>query len=37
MSVARGQGKPFVEISDDLEGNLRNMLNPDIGCYEFQL
>jgi len=36
MSVAIMKGLPIPGITDDLEENLRDMLLPDIGCYEFQ-
>ena len=36
MSVAEMKGKPIVNIIDDLDGNLRDLLLPDLGCYEFQ-
>ncbi|HJW31428.1 MAG TPA: hypothetical protein VJ508_19500, partial [Saprospiraceae bacterium] len=34
LSIAQGKGVPIPGITDDLEGNSRDVTNPDIGCYE---
>ena len=36
MSVAEMNARPIVDIRFDLDGNMRDAENPDIGCYEFQ-
>jgi hypothetical protein len=36
MSIAERKGIPIFEIGFDLEGNLRDASQPDIGCFEFQ-
>ncbi len=36
MSVAEMKGNPIINITDDFDGNLRDLFLPDLGCYEFQ-
>lgn len=36
MSVAEMKGIPLPGFPDDLDGNTRDLLLPDLGCYEFQ-
>lgn len=36
MSLAEERALVLNGIDDDLDGNLRSNVNPDIGCYEFQ-
>lgn len=36
MSVAEMKGRPLPGFTDDLEGHTRDLLLPDLGCYEFQ-
>jgi len=36
MSIAEMKGLPLPAFTDDLEGNIRDILLPDLGCYEFQ-
>ena len=36
MSVAEMKGIPLPGFTDDLDGNARDLLLPDLGCYEFQ-
>lgn len=36
MSIAEMKAVPIQGITDDIEGNPRDLSNPDIGCYEFQ-
>lgn len=36
MSVAEMKGIPLPGFTDDLDGNPRDLLLPDLGCYEFQ-
>lgn len=36
LSIAENQGTPIPEVTSDLEGNTRDLNNPDIGCYERQ-
>lgn len=36
MSVAEMKGKALPGITDDLDGHMRDLLLPDLGCYEFQ-
>jgi len=36
MSVAEMKGIPIPGFTDDLEGHSRDLLLPDLGCYEFQ-
>ena len=36
MSIAEMKAKPIVNITDDLDGHLRDLLLPDLGCYEFE-
>lgn len=35
MSVALMKAKPLPAVTDDLEGNMRDPVMPDLGCYEF--
>ena len=34
VSLARGQGRPIIEVLTDLNGNTRDADKPDLGCYE---
>ncbi|HSF88988.1 MAG TPA: right-handed parallel beta-helix repeat-containing protein [Saprospiraceae bacterium] len=36
MSVAEMKGIPLPGLTDDRDGNVRDLLLPDLGCYEFQ-
>lgn len=36
MSVAEMKARPLPGFTDDLDGNTRDLLLPDLGCYEFQ-
>jgi hypothetical protein len=36
MSVAEMKARPLPGFTDDLEGNARDLLLPDLGSYEFQ-
>ena len=36
LSIAEKMALPIPSISIDLEGNMRDMERPDIGCYEYQ-
>ena len=36
MSIAEGMALPIPGIGIDLEGNMRDDVAPDIGCYEYQ-
>ena len=36
LSVAEMKALPISNILNDLEGKLRDVKTPDIGCYEFQ-
>ena len=36
MSVAIMKATPIAEVQFDLEGNMRDATDPDLGCYEFQ-
>lgn len=36
MSVAEKKGIPLAPYTDDFDGHLRDLLLPDLGCYEFQ-
>ena len=36
LSIAEMKGKPVPGIPDDMDGTVRDLLLPDIGCYEFK-
>jgi len=36
LSIAEQKGIPIPGITDDLDGNIRDAVMPDIGCYEYQ-
>ncbi len=36
MSVAEMKGIPLIGFPDDLDGILRDLVKPDLGCYEFE-
>jgi len=36
LSAAEEAALPLPSITDDLDGNMRDATNPDIGCYEYQ-
>lgn len=36
LSVAEGMARPLPNITDDLAGNERDPIAPDIGCFEYQ-
>jgi hypothetical protein len=36
LSIAEMKARPFTGITDDLEGHVRDVVLPDIGCYEYK-
>ncbi len=36
LSIAEKRAKPNINLRFDLDGNLRDVRNPDVGCYEYQ-
>ncbi|MCC6815150.1 MAG: right-handed parallel beta-helix repeat-containing protein [Saprospiraceae bacterium] len=36
LSFLEKKGRPINMVSMDLNGNLRDLVNPDLGCYEYQ-
>lgn len=36
LSKVEGRAKPLMEIPMDIEGNIRDVDTPDMGCYEYQ-